>query len=179
MTRFASACTIGCMVTALATLAGCQERPDTTLPNSTDVAANAPAQRYVTATVSAEKKASLTLGDEYIEFDSITCIGTTMATAVAADRASREEYPTVTLKTFDPSMTGGMDSNTASIQFRGTARNELWTLHDGSVSHDGDVFQASGTVQGKQMVTQPDGTLKSQPVEDVSEQPFDVSITCR
>ena len=62
-------------------------------------------------------------------------------------------------------MTGGVDSNTASIQFRSTDRDELWPLHEGSVSKESDLFQASGTVKGKRMVTQPDGTLKSQPLD--------------
>jgi hypothetical protein len=133
----------------------------------------------VATSVALAGNAELALGDESFDFDSITCIGTTMATAVAADRADRDGYPTVTLKTFDLSMTGGMDSNTASIQFRSTTRSELWVLNEGSVEKEGDVFRASGTVKGKRMVTQADGTLKSQPLDGEDIRPFDVNIECQ
>ena len=132
----------------------------------------------VAASIALAGTAELALGDESFAFDSITCVGTTMATAVAADRANRDGYPTVTLKTFDLSMTGGVDSNTASIQFRSTDRDELWLLHEGSVSKESDLFQASGTVKGKRMVTQPDGTLKTQPLDGDDVKPFRVRIEC-
>ena len=166
-------------VVALITVSsGCQERPTSTTADVVNDTVVATAQRIVVANVPAAKKASLSIGDEFYEFDSITCIGTTMATAVAADRADRDGYPTVTLKTFDLSMTGGMNSNTASIQFRSTNRDELWVLHEGSVSKDGDLFRASGTVEGRRMVTQPDGTLKPQPLDSDDIKPFDVNIEC-
>ena len=122
---------------------------------------------------------TLTLGDEVYDLDSITCIGTSMATAVAKDRADRDGYPTVTLKTFDPAMTGGIDSNTASIQFRDSTRNELWVLDEGSVSRDGNSFHALGTAKGNLMVTQPDGTQKPQPLTGVSSLPLQATIACR
>ena len=124
-------------------------------------------------------KATLTMGEDSFEFDSVTCIGTSMATAIAADRADRDNYPTVTLKTFDPAFTGGVDSNTASVQFRGSERNELWVLDEGNVSRSDTGFQASGTITGNRMVTQADGTLKPHPLEDSSVLPFVVDIDCR
>ena len=101
-----------------------------------------------------------------------------MATAVAADRANRDGYPTVMLKTFDLSMTGGVSSNTASVQFRSSSRDELWLLHEGDVEKQGDVFEASGTLKGKKMQTQPDGTLKPQPLDGNTVKPFSVRIDC-
>lgn len=132
----------------------------------------------VAAAIPMTARADLALGGESFDFDSITCIGTSMATAVAADRANRDSYPTVTLKTFDLAMTGGVNSNTASVQFRGSSRDELWLLHDGEVERDGDVFKASGTLKGKRMQTQPDGKLKSQPLDGDDIKPFDVNIKC-
>lgn len=163
----------------LACLAGCDSRPTSQSVTADSDVPIAEAIAEVATDVVSAGNAQLALGDESYQLDSITCIGTSMATAVAADRANRDGYPNVTLRTFDPAITGGVDSNTASIQFRSTTRDELWLLNEGSVTRDGNTFEAAGSVTGTQMVTQPDGTLKSQPLEGVSEQPFNVFISCR
>jgi len=178
MFRIRTAWVVASVVVLVPILSGCQERPTSTSADVDNSRASSAARQSTASSASATKKASLTIGDESFDFDSITCIGTTMATAVAADRANRDGYPTVMLKTFDLSMTGGVDSNTASIQFRSTDRDELWPLHEGSVSKESDLFQASGTVKGKRMVTQPDGTLKSQPLDGDDVKPFRVRIEC-
>jgi hypothetical protein len=132
----------------------------------------------VATSVALAGNAELALGDESYDFDSVTCIGTTMATAVAADRANRDGHPTVTLRTYDPALTGGVTSNTASVQFRSSTRDELWLLHEGDVEKQDDVFKASGTLKGKKMQTQSDGTLKSQPLDGDDIKPFRVRIEC-
>ncbi len=159
-------------------LAGCGSDDPQARADAVEELAISSTAAIVQAAIPTTAHAELALGDESFDFDSVTCIGTSMATAVAADRANRDGYPTVTLKTFDLSMTGGVDSNTASIQFRSTDRDELWLLHEGSVSKESDLFQASGTVKGKRMVTQPDGTLKTQPLDGDDVKPFRVRIEC-
>jgi len=42
----------------------------------------------------------------------------------------------------------------------------------------GDVSEASVTLKGKKMQTQPDGTLKSQPLDGDDVKPFRVRIEC-
>ena len=119
------------------------------------------------------------LGDEAYEFDRVTCIGTNPATGIATDRANRDHYPTVTLKVFDAELSGGEVINTASVQFRSDTRDELWLLQDGDVEKNGRTFKASGTVKGRRMVTQPNGTLKSAPFADNDLRPFHAQLQCR
>lgn len=47
-----------------------------------------------------------------------------------------------------------------------------------SVALAGEVFEASGTLQGKRMQTQPDATLPSQPLDGDDVKPFRVRIEC-
>lgn len=165
-------------ILVFACFGGCDSKPVSSPPTIDGDAPIAAAAAEVAASIDLSGKAELALGDESFNFDSITCIGTSMANAVAADRANRDGFPTVTLKTFDLAMTGGMNSNTASVQFSGSTRNELWVLHDGDVKKDGDAFEASGTLKGTMMQTQPDGTLKSQPLDGDDIRSFKINIEC-
>ena len=161
-----------------ACLVACDSRPNSSPPSIDGDAPIAAAVTEVATSIALAGNAELALGDEAFDFGSVTCVGTSMATAVAADRANRDGYPTVRLGTYDPALTGGVNSNTASIQFRGSTRNELWLLHEGDVEKQDDVFVASGKLKGKRMQTQPDGKLKSQPFDGDDIKSFRVRIEC-
>ncbi len=150
---------------------GCSENP---APNAVTQAATAqpPSQ-------SQPPRGTLSIGDDSYGFDTVTCIGMNPATGIATDRANRDNYPTVTLKVFDATLSGGEVINTVSVQFRSESRDELWLLQDGDVEKDGKIFEASGTLKGRRMVTQPNGTLKSAPFADNDLRPFHAQLQCR
>lgn len=166
-------------IIAFATILGCQERPTSTSARVDDESANHVAQPHLDANAPATRSASLTIGDESYDFNSVTCIGMNPATGIATDRANRDNYPTVTLKVFDATLSGGEVINTVSVQFRSESRDELWLLQDGDVEKDGKIFEASGTLKGRRMVTQANGTLKSAPFEDSDVRPFHARLQCR
>ena len=178
MSRPGCPCFLAASMIVFACLAACDSGPNSPRPSIDGDVPIVEAVAEVATSIALAGNAELALGDESFDFDSVTCIGTSMATAVAADRANRDGYPTVTLKTFDLSMTGGVNSNTASVQFRSSTRDELWLLNEGDVDKAGDVFEASGALKGKKMQVQPDGTLKSQPLDGDDVKPFRVRIEC-
>lgn len=125
-----------------------------------------------------KKRGTLALGAEYFKFDTSMCFGTSTATAIASDSMQRSDYPVVTLKTYDPAMSGGISFNTASALFERDGHGEHWRLHEGSVEKDGDVFTASGTLEGNLLLPKPDGTRESAPLEGDDILPFEVRIEC-
>ncbi len=124
------------------------------------------------------KRGQFQLGQDEFELGVVICFGTSTATAIASDSQKRSDYPVVTLKTYDPAMTGGQSFNTASALFERDGYGEHWKLHEGSVEKDGDVFTASGTLEGNLLLPKPDGTRESAPLDGDDVLPFEVRIEC-
>jgi len=121
----------------------------------------------------------LRLGDEVFEFDRVYCIKTAMATAIASDAKRRPEYPTLTIKTYDRSLTGTIPSNTANVIFNDDDRKEHWYFRTGNVNRKGNHFSANGFIEGKTMITLPDGNLEPSKTVSPRVEAFDMSIRCR
>lgn len=82
------------------------------------------------------------------------------------------------MRVYDPVATGGYSTNTASAIFKGDGYAEHWTLNEGDVEKNGDVFTASGTLKGNRFETQSDGTRKSAPLGGDDILPFEARIEC-
>jgi len=121
----------------------------------------------------------LRLGDEVFELDRVYCIKTAMATAIASDAQRRPAYPTLTIKTYDRSLTGTIPSNTANVIFNDDDRKEHWYFRTGNVNRKGNHFSANGFIEGKTMVTLPDGNLEPSRTVSPRVEAFDMSIRCR
>lgn len=131
-------------------------------------------------TLAPRGSAYLRLGDKKYELDVVFCTGTTMATAVASDSQKRPDHPVITIRTYDDSMTGGVDTNTASAVFDdGTSRQHWKRYQGGNVSRREKTFSANGFLEGSRMIEQAGGTLKSAPLEENGIRAFDMHIKCR
>lgn len=125
-----------------------------------------------------KKGASLVLGEQSFALDVVLCIGTSMASAVASDSQKRPDYPVITIKTYDPAMTGGESIDTVAVYFERDGYGEHWTLQEGVVARDGKVFTAIGKLGGSRLLPQIDGTRKSVPLEGRNILPVEVRIEC-
>lgn len=124
-------------------------------------------------------EATVQLGDDSFELDLVVCIKGMTISAVASDSKKRVEYPVVKLGTSDPKYTGGTPMNTVSLMFSGDGLEQLWQLDEGGVWKEGKNFTAEGTVKGRQMEKQADGTLQSRPLEGDDIKPFRIEAKCR
>ena len=125
-----------------------------------------------------KKGASLVIGERAFNLDLVVCIGTSMATVVASDLQKRPDYPVLTVKTYDPAMTGGESFNSVSVLFERDGYGEHWVLHDGTLTKDGKVFAAAGTLEGSRLMPKSDGTRESSPLENTNTLPFEIRIEC-
>ncbi|MGB5576123.1 MAG: hypothetical protein WBM88_01800 [Woeseiaceae bacterium] len=124
-------------------------------------------------------EASVDFGDERFDLDLVVCINSMIISAVASDSKNRVDYPVVKLGTSDPKYTGGTPMNTVSLMFSGDGLEELWQLDEGVVSKEGKMFTAEGTVKGRRMEKQADGTLQSRPLDGDDIKPFRIEAKCR
>ena len=125
-----------------------------------------------------DKSATLILGEQSFTLDVVVCIGTSTASVVASDSQKRRDYPTLTVKTYDPAMTGGRSINTASALFEREGYGEHWMLHEGIVEKDGNLFTAEGTLKGSRLLPRGDGTRESALIDGESILPFKMRIQC-
>lgn len=164
---------------AMSILFGCSADTDTGRSVSAKQEQSDSQEATTEARQSAKKKsASLVLGESAFNLDLVMCIGTSMATVVASDSQKRPDNPVLTVKTYDPAMTGGQSFNTVSVVFERNGYGEHWVLHEGTVSKDGKVFAAAGTLEGSRLMPKNDGTRESMPLENMNILPFEIRIEC-
>jgi len=181
MKKSFSARHIGVMlVTALFTACGGDQQTEAQeSPISEPTAENA-VRELANTTVSVKRgKASIRLGDNTFNLDVIVCVGTSMATAVASDRAKRAGYPIVTIKTYDPALSGGVMQNSILVFVDREDHQEQWKLQNGNIAKNGNVFTANGALEGFRMVVQEGGTTKRVKLEGISYMPFHTRIECK
>jgi len=172
------------MLAAAALLAACGGEKPTESPENSS---NAPepavegVAKELTNTIVGRKrgKASIRFGDDTFELDVIICVGTSMATAVASDRAKRAGYPIVTIKTYDPALFGGVMQNSILVFVDREDHQEQWKLQNGNIAKNGNVFTANGALEGFRMVEQEGGTTKRVKLEGISYMPFHTRIECK
>ena len=164
---------------AMATLSGCGGDTETAGSVPTREKHIDPVEAATGVTRSAKKKsASLSLGEQTFELDVVICIGTSTASVVASDSQKRTNYPVLTVKTYDPAMTGGQSINTASALFELDGYGEHWKLHEGAVNRDGKLFTASGTLEGSLLTPKSDGTRESMPLAGANILTFEIRVEC-
>ncbi len=158
-------------------LAGCStDRPGSTEQTRTSDPGNT--QGKTTTEAREQKHSVFHLNQESYDLNVVICIGTLTATVTASDSQSRSGYPVVMMRVYDPAATGGYSTNTASAIFERDGYAEHWTLNDGDVEKNGDVFTAFGTLKGNRLETQSDGTRKSVPLTGKDILPFEAHPLC-
>jgi len=75
-------------------------------------------------------------------------------------RAKRAGYPIVTIKTFDPALSGGVAQDSIIVYIDREDYQEQWKMQNGNIAKNGDVFTANGALEGFRMVEQEGGTTK-------------------
>lgn len=167
--RLATACM------AILGLASCNDNA----PSST--ARSRPAAETMAVDSSSEhstRKTTFSLGQKSYGLDVVICFGTSMATITASDSQQRSESPVVSIKIYDPAMSGGYSINTFSALFDNSEIAEHWILHEGIVEKSGNTITASGTLKGSLLLPNDDGTRRSMPMEEGGELPFEARIQC-
>lgn len=162
----------------LAVLSACVDAERSTAKEQGEMASTGTASQGTTDLASSKKRARLQLGDAAYELGIVFCMGTTTATITANDSQRRADHPVVSVKIYDPAMTGGQSHDTVSAYFERDGYGENWALEEGSVERDGDTVTASGTLKGHRLVPREDGTRESAPLEGDSSRPFELRIEC-
>lgn len=170
---------ICCSVILFAALVGCDEALESTANATEPVAAAAAIESPETGKKPFSGEATVQFGDDRYDLDLVVCINGMIISAVASDLKKRVEYPVVKLGTSDPKYTGGTPMHTVSLMFSGDGLEELWQLDEGGVSKEGKIFAAEGTVKGRRMEKQADGTLRSRPLAGDDIKPFRIDVKCR
>ncbi len=162
-------------IVIVSSLIGCgaKDKPTSVVSTSTENARpEAPPKK-------SRGRAHLRLGDKNYDLDKIVCINTAMATATASDSQNRAGYPTIIIRTFDASLTGGTNSDTASVMFNDDGNKQHWKFQQGNIKRGDNTYSAFGFLEGSKMITQEDGTLKSAAPDGESTLAFTMNIECR
>ena len=124
-------------------------------------------------------KAYFAIAGTRFELDTVICFGSSTATITSSDSQKRADHPVVSIKIYDPAMSGGQSINTFSAHFDRGDHEEHWKLLEGTVEKQGKTVTASGTLTGTLLLPQPGGTRKSAALGPPDVLPFEARIECR
>ena len=151
---------------------------DASHPSAIETTASSVKEIAQEVTGAARGSGSIRIGDDTFDLDRVICMPGAGATAIASDKAERDGYPTLTIKTFPESM-GGPEGNTASAIITRNGEREHWTFRNGNIASKDGLFTANGFLNGARMIERPDGKLKSETYGDEGVKPFMSKIECR
>ena len=124
-------------------------------------------------------KGSLMWGEETITFDQVICVPGLKESAIASDRKKRAGYPKVVIGWSEAAASGGAVMNSVSVDFDDGDTRALWLLATGDVQKIDNGYTAEGTLRGKRMIEQADGTRVSEPLDGGGLKPFSIKLQCR